>query len=268
MLSIGLLSSLLLTTPVADAASPSVEDFLTRAEQALSAGLEPRDDPRLARAHFRDAAHLYEDVYCNGHHNAACLRNEGNAALLADDLPGAILAYRRGLRLAPNDKVLRKNLAFAREQVDYPTVGTMGRPPTESWPPGLPRPEAGWLLISAGVLYGLGCLAMTRWWMTRKTSLLSMGLLFLGLTSIPIAGLVLNLRNESYERQRPLVVISENGVLLRTGNSLTYPARYDTPLNRGVEARLLFMRGNWAQIELGGGETGWVSNDYLLFDKR
>ncbi|MFL5244192.1 MAG: hypothetical protein ACJ8FY_18975 [Gemmataceae bacterium] len=267
MLSIGLLSALLLAMSTADVASNSVEDLLARAEQALNVGIEARDNPRLARAHFREAARLYEDLYHLGHHNAACLRNEGNAALLADDLPRAILAYRRGLRLSPNDRVLRSNLAFAREQVDYSTADPLGRPPSDSWPAGLPRPETGWLLASAAVLYTLGCLAMTLFWMTRKAVLLSIILVLFSLTAVPISGLALHLRSESYESNYPLVVVSENGVLLRAGNSLAYPARYETPLNRGVEARLLFMRGNWAQIELAAGETGWVNIDYLLIDK-
>ena len=52
--------------------------------------------------------------------------------------------------------------------------------------------------------------------------------------------------------------------LLRAGNGLSYPPRYETPLNRGVEARLLFARGAWLQIELSGGEIGWVPAAYTI----
>jgi hypothetical protein len=62
----------------------------------------------------------------------------------------------------------------------------------------------------------------------------------------------------------PVVVLSEDNVLLRRGNGLSYPARYDTPLPRGAEARLLFVRGNWLQIELAGGEVGWVPARYTV----
>jgi len=55
-------------------------------------------------------------------------------------------------------------------------------------------------------------------------------------------------------------------VMLRTGNGLRYPPRYETPLNRGVEARLLFTRGDWLQIEFAGGEVGWVPREYALVD--
>jgi uncharacterized protein YgiM (DUF1202 family) len=65
---------------------------------------------------------------------------------------------------------------------------------------------------------------------------------------------------------RPVVVITDDGVLLRAGNGLRYPAAYETPLSRGVEARLLFTRGDWLQIELSGGEVGWVPREYALTD--
>jgi hypothetical protein len=55
-------------------------------------------------------------------------------------------------------------------------------------------------------------------------------------------------------------------VLLRRGDGLAFPPRYYTPINRGVEARRLFERGGWVQIELSGGEIGWVPRDSVLAD--
>jgi hypothetical protein len=65
-------------------------------------------------------------------------------------------------------------------------------------------------------------------------------------------------RQERWRQDRPIVVIAADGVLLRRGDGSLFPPRYDTPLNRGVEAELLFRRGGWLQIELSGGEVGWV----------
>jgi hypothetical protein len=78
-------------------------------------------------------------------------------------------------------------------------------------------------------------------------------------------------RVDEGEAARPLVVILDDGVLLRKGDGLAYPPRYDTPLNRGAEARLLFERGGWLQVELAGGEVGWVprrldQHEYVLVD--
>ena len=65
---------------------------------------------------------------------------------------------------------------------------------------------------------------------------------------------------------QPLVVIARDDVLLRKGNGEGYPRRYDFPVNRGVEARVLFERGDWMQIELSGGETGWVPRGAVVID--
>jgi hypothetical protein len=242
----------------------AVDDLLNKAEQEAQTALETHGNPKQARAHFLTAARLYEDAYVNGHRNAACLRNEGNAALLGGDLPRAILSYRRGLRFAPNDPVIRSNLAFARDQVDYPGTGLLGRPAQDPWPAGIPRPTLNWLLLPAVLFYAGACLAATRWWMLRQTGFIYLALVSTVALSVAVGAMISLYKNDSEQTQHPLVVTAENGVLLRTGNGLSYPPRFETPLNRGVEARLLFKRGNWMQIELAGGETGWVMEEFFV----
>ena len=74
-------------------------------------------------------------------------------------------------------------------------------------------------------------------------------------------------RAEQAENARPLVVIIDDGVLLLKGDSEAFPPRYDTTVNRGVEARLLFERNGWLQIELTGGEVGWIATKYAVVDR-
>jgi hypothetical protein len=68
------------------------------------------------------------------------------------------------------------------------------------------------------------------------------------------------------ELRHPLVVVAEDGILVRQGNGLSYPPRAATPVNRGVEGRLLFARGAWLKIELPGGEIGWVPRQVALIE--
>jgi hypothetical protein len=239
-------------------------DLLRHAETAFHEGARLRERPAEARRAFAEAAERYEELRRRGAANAALFRDEGNAYLLAGDLPRAIRAYRRGLRLAPNDTVLRSNLEFARSQVAHPQPGTFGRPPVEALPPWVPRVPSGAVLFLAVLLYALGCLSLTRWWMLRERGLLVVGGVALG--AALLLGTVLGVRARLYqdELRHPLVVIADDGVLLRRGNGLTYPPRYETPVNRGVETRLLFERGDWLKIELAGGESGWVPRRYAL----
>lgn len=247
------------------AASPA--DLLARAEAAFQEGVrhvaETPTKPAEARNCFARAADLYERLRQTGADNAALERNLGNASLLAGNLPRAILAYRRGLRLAPDDHELQRNLAFAREQVVLPPPGNWGQPPIEHRPPWLPRMPV-WTPALAFSLYALAWLLLIRWWMVRRNAWRKAGGAALALSAFLGAGLTWEKWRDDWENRYPLVVIADDGVLLRKGNGLAYPPRSEIPLNRGVEARLRFERGSWLQIELAGGEIGWVPLAYVL----
>jgi hypothetical protein len=261
-----LLAGLLAVT--GDLSAVTEDDLLRQAREAFTEGVRLRDDADKARPLFRRSAELFEELRRRGAANPALFRDQGNACLLADDLPGAILAYRRGLRMAPNDHVLQQLLADAREQVVYPQPGTFARPPTELRPPWLPRlPLIGGLLLAWG-FYALSWVCLARWWMLRRGPFLSLGLAALAVTALLAAAAIAEEMQDRDARERPLVVIADDGVLLRKGNGTAYPRRHETPVNRGVEARLLYdERPGWVQIELSGGETGWVPREYVLIDK-
>src|SRR5262249_33711391 len=141
-----------------------------------------------------------------------------------------------------------------------------GRQRPDLWPPWLPWVPA-WVRVGGVVLlYSLACLAVTRWWMTRRDRLLSLGITAAVSAVLLVASLVVEEWRYGQEALHPLVVIADNGVLLRVGNGPTYPERFTTPLNRGVEARLLFIRGEWLKIELATGEMGWVPRAKVLLD--
>jgi hypothetical protein len=237
------------------------------AEESFAEGVRVRHQADSARPHFRTAARYFDELRRRGASNPTLYRNLGNAQVLADDLPHGILSYHRGLRLSPQDPELRGCLEAARELVVYPANTPLGRPAVERRPPWLPRVRSEWLLGGAVVLYALAWVGLTRWLMTRRGRVLALGVAAL-LAAVALTGLmIVSVRSESPDGDRPLVVIAEDGVLLRKGNGLSFPPRYETPLNRGVEARLLFERGDWLQVELGGGEVGWVPRGYAVVDE-
>jgi len=255
------------SAPQAMAASLDEADILHRAEFALQEGVARRDNPQQARLYFLEAAHGYENLEQQGIQNPALLRNDGNAYLLAGDLPRAILAYRRGIRPAPADAVLQANLRYAREQVDYPSGDGFGRPPIDHWPPWLPRPSLAALMTLTGLVYTASLVMLTRWWMTRRGGMLVIGVGLFAAALAPLFGMIHEAWQQRQEARYPLVIVAANHVPLRNGDGLAYPARYDgKTLSRGVEARLLFERGDWLHIELSGSETGWVPRTAVLLD--
>ncbi len=249
--------------------TPSAEDeqLLAQAQAAFTQGVALRQRPEEARAQFHRAAELYHQLHDRGYASAELLSNEGNAWFLADDLPRAILAYRRGFLLDPTHPDLRANLAAAREKVLQNSPTGFGSPPVDQRPPWLPRLRlAGMLFTTFAILYSLSWLALTRWWMVRRPGWLALGLLGMSLVTLALWMFWREGRDVYEAKVHPLVVIAEDGVVLRKGNGLAYPARSETPLPRGAEARLLYRRGDWLQLELSGGEIGWVPAAYALID--
>ena len=237
---------------------------LPRAEAAFDRGTKARSHPAEAKRDFQEAATCYQALVNDGYRNADLYRNLGNASLLAGDLPRAILVYRRGLRLAPNDRALHSNLAVARERVSYPEPGRFARPAADTRPPWLPSVPPIWRLGAAMAAYSLAWMALMRWRMLRQRRLLGAACL-LGIVCLLLgASLAADCWKAREELRHPLIVIADDGVLLRRGNGFQYPPRSEIPLNRGVEARLLFTRGDWLQIELASGEIGWVWAAYAL----
>jgi tetratricopeptide (TPR) repeat protein len=261
-----LIAGLHLALAIAGVRSIPDAELLGQAETAFHAGITVRDDADKARPLLGKAASCYERLRLRGAHNADLYRNQGNSYLLAGDLPRAILAYRRGLRLAPTDPILRANLAHARDQVAYPGWGNLGRPPADNWPPWLPYLSSSQRLLLFFCAYSLGWLGIVRWWMVRQSTPLIAGILGFGVAILLASSLALQEWSEREATLHPLVVLATDNVFLRRGNGPLYPPRFETPLNRGVEARLLFARGDWLQIELSGGQAGWVPSAAVLLD--
>jgi hypothetical protein len=255
-------------------AGRSADELRLQAEDAFAEGVQQAaGKPNDARMCFGCSAVLYERLLQTGAANPALYRNLGNAHLLArdpenaadDGLPRAILAYRRGLRQDPSDGELQRNLEFARQQVNYPPPGTFGNAATEHRPPWLPRWPGVLLGIAVG-FYSLGWLALARWAMVRRGGWVTAAVCAFAAMLLFVAAFSVEVWQIRQESRYPLVVIARDGVQLLVGNGYRYPPRYETPVNRGVEARLRYDRGRWLQIELGGGEIGWVPRDAVLID--
>ena len=207
----------------------SDRELFDKAVAAFREGVVLASQPAKARMQFRAAALQYEALHARGFENTALYRNQGDAYLLAGELPRAILAYRRGLRLSPGDESLQAHLESARGQV-RDAAREFGRPPDVGVRFYL-SPAATMIF---GVLFCSGCwVTLAAWWISRRTWLLGVVVLAGALSAASFGRFVLEQRHRLDDANHPLVVIAKDLVELRSGNGNAYPPRYRVE----VEAR-------------------------------
>ena len=90
-------------------------ELSTRANRAFEQALDVREQQQ-AWEYMQQAIAAYEQLVVSGIHNAKLYYNLGNAYLHLNDLGQAILYYRRGLRLEPDNPRLQANLQYARSR--------------------------------------------------------------------------------------------------------------------------------------------------------
>jgi hypothetical protein len=237
---------------------------------AFEDGIKARQNPEAAiyPAHvfFREAAGNYETMRREeGIRSPQLERSMGHAYFLSGDLPRAILAYRRGLRLDPSNLKLETALVYARSRVEYPPSPAAGlmQPDRKFWPGWLELHRLGFAAFAA---YTIACLAVTRRRMTRRRLWLGIAICGAVIALVPAVGSGVEWLRRQRDDATPVVVLARSE-MLRTGNGTEYPPRLDVALPRGAEVRRLFERGGWYQVELSGGPVGWLPRDAVVTDE-
>lgn len=226
-----------------------------------------KTDPAKARQYFSKAASKYARAFQNPEmrQKREFFANWGKAHFLAEEIPEAILAFRRGLSLDVADSDLRSALTFARQQVEYPPAAV--RPP-DPWDNLAHQSRAGWFWKVALVFYALTFVALTYWLLARHWSGLIGVLLLAGCAALATFNWTAADRQAVWEGAHPLVVVREDKLPFRTGNGPSYPASDSLPvLRRGMEGCRTLERGGWLQVRFPGDALGWVPRDAVLVDE-
>jgi hypothetical protein len=215
------------------------------------------------RGDYAGAAVLYDRLAAQGVNNGTFYLNQGNAHFMAGHLPEAILAYHRAERFMPSHPELRANFAEARRRViDPPTL------PEEAtgWLPTAPRATQIRLAL-AGYVAAWGLFLVWLWrparWLLCSAILILGGSIVLG---------CLCYQGDRGDQEQPFAVVTQDNVVLRQGNGLTYaPVVHQglpVTLHRGTELRVQCQRSNgWLQVELLNGLLGWLPRETLLLDR-
>lgn len=247
----------------AQSTAPTNASLRDEAERAFDLGVKNQARPLQALQYFSQATDSYRGLHERGLRSPALYRNLGNAAVLADRWPEALWAYQVGLKLDPNDAVLREHRDFVRAKVLLPP-NAQERETDESWPSWLYRPSLFEFTLAVGFAYVLAWLAVSLAVLRRSRSLALVAIFAFFLAAIFAAGWWCAFQEAETDQQTPLVILVQN-TALHQGNGVSYPPHPELPLlPRGLEARLLHRRGGWVRIRVAKKKMGWVPLERVL----
>lgn len=233
-------------TSSADDRELALTQALEEYERAL--GVEERS-ARLAS--FQRAQRRFGELVRAGIHNADLYTNQGNAALQAENLAAAILAYRNALALDPDHERAQQNLTHARTLLPRWVPSAQSESVLDTfffWHRSLSRAERG-LWAAALFAFAITLLAIAVRMRNRLVRNIAIFLLLCW------AALLVSLLIETDPDD---AVISAPEVVARSADSAHAQSRFAQPLPGGTEVTIVEERERWTQIELADGRDAWV----------
>lgn len=224
---------------------------------SLSAG--PAGDP-LALTDPDERAAALDSLVAAGQLSSELFQALGNAHLAAGRYGPAVLAYRRGLRLAPHDAALSNNLRYARAEAGLPELDLPASRPERWWnraAAGLGTAGAAWLAL---IFFWLAVGGATVWFLRRRTmdERLRFALLPAAAFCLVLSLLFHLLGQSRLDRltdERAAVLVAP-AAELRVAPSPS--ATLEANLRGGYDLYLLDENGEYLKVSLDDGRQGWL----------
>jgi len=206
-------------------------------------------------AGFHQAQRLFEHAATQGARSADLYTNIGNAALQAERLGHAILAYRRALVLDPDQARARQNLRHARTLLPAWVPKPEPEGTLESffiWRHFLNPTEqaaiAAFTFLLAALLFAVAI---------YRHSPLARNLAFLPL--LAWLGLLFSATIQGRADSTTQAVLIADETIARTADSPNAPMRFAQPLPAGTEVEIRESRAHWVHIILANDRDAWVA---------
>lgn len=209
---------------------------------------------------YIEAIDKYTAILDTENHSAALYFNLGNAHYKLNHIAPSIYYYEKALRLSPNDKEIKNNLAFAKNMtIDAVDV----------------IPEAGFSKIINSVT---NFMSFEDWAKLSVVSVFLFVILFLiyyfaysssrkrlafiGSTiSMFLLVITLFLAFQKFsldQKDKPAIVFVQEAQIKSEPN---LRSEESFKLHEGTKVQILDTVNNWKKIKLTDGKTGWISND-------
>ena len=226
-------------------------------EEMFASGIE-----RYNEGNYAEAASIFESLYSDGNTDFEVCYNLGNAYYKSDDMPSAILFYERALRLRPGDENTIYNLSIANSRI-IDKIDTVPELFFAKWfkSVAVAFTPAAWSVMSI-VLFFLLCTGVFFVIILRR---LTMRKVFFYLSTIVL--LLFVFVTFMNVKIRHNMMSSDTGIVF----SPTVTVK-GSPSDEGIDLFVIHSGtkvfvsqtlGDWDEIKLSNGKTGWVQSEVL-----
>ena len=209
---------------------------------------------------YIEAIEKYMDILKDGKQSAALYFNLGNAYYKLNNTASSIYYYEKALRMAPDDKDILNNIAFARnmtvDEVDtIPEVGFSKFIKNVTNAMGYDA----WAKIAVGFVVLFVILFLTYYFSytslkKRLAFVSSMAFIVLSCVAVSLAYHKYNLE----KNDRPAIVFAKEAQIKSEPNLRSDEA---FRLHEGTKVQILDTVNNWKKIKLADGKTGWIVSE-------
>ena len=208
---------------------------------------------------WTDAVSAFRSLNAAGIESPAVWYNLGNACFKAGDVPGAILAYERTLKLDPSHADARFNLEFARTQIQD-RIDVVPEFILKTW-----SRKCCWLLSSdawavLSLLLLAVALSLLLVWLLGSGSGARKTGFFGGIAAALLCLLCFSFaqwQSRDYYRADSAIVMRPVSSV-KSSPSGGNAAKDLFVLHEGTKVRILDNVGDWCNIELSDGRQGWI----------
>jgi tetratricopeptide (TPR) repeat protein len=226
------------------------EDLFEKANQAYADGK------------YQDAVQLYNKILENGETSAAVHYNLGNAHYKLNHIAPSIYHYEKALKMAPGDKDVKNNLAFARNMAidvidDHTEDGFTG---IFSSTTSIFTPTGwGWTAVISMLVFVIFFLA---YYFTGK-ALLKRILFITGIFFflLAVSSAVIGIMKQNMLENRSFAIIFSEEVEVKSEPNIRSTEVFS--LHEGAKVKVTEDFQDWYEIELPNGSQGWVKSQSL-----
>ncbi|GHC43490.1 SH3 domain-containing protein [Ulvibacter litoralis] len=229
---------------------------------AQNSALFEQGKERYKQEKYQDAINSWSKILESGEHSASLYFNLGNANYKLNKIGPSIYYYEKALQLAPLDKEIKTNLAFA-ENARIDAIEPLPKTIFAKWYASLASVLSynGWAILAVVFSMLFVVLFLVYYFSTseRRKRLLFVGSLFSALFLIASLVMAFQLSSDALH-DKPAIIFAES-VQVKSEPSLGGGDAFK--LHEGTKVQIIGSEDNWVRIKLVDGKDGWVPTTEL-----